>query len=66
MKARFFSRYACALFLGAFWLMPISAGAITVGKAAPDIVGEPWINSRPLTIEVLKGRVILVEFWTYG
>ena len=66
MKAKFFSRYAFALVLGAFWLMPISAAAITIGKPAPDIVGEPWINSRPLTINALKGRVILVEFWTYG
>lgn len=24
-----------------------------------------WINSDPLTIEELKGKVILVDFWTY-
>jgi ABC-type glycerol-3-phosphate transport system permease component len=65
-ESKIISPYAFALVLGAFWLMPISAAAITIGKPAPDIVGEPWINSRPLTIDALKGRVILVEFWTHG
>lgn len=36
------------------------------GSAAPDIAGENWLNSKPLTIAGLKGRVVLVEFWTYG
>jgi len=25
-----------------------------------------WINSAPLTLANLKGRVVLVEFWTFG
>ena len=34
--------------------------------AAPDFVGiEKWINSEPLKIEQLKGKVVLVDFWTY-
>ena len=36
------------------------------GVAAPDVTGGPWINSRPLTLAALRGRVVLVEFWTYG
>ena len=33
---------------------------------APDFVGiEKWINSEPLKIEQLGGRVVLVDFWTY-
>ena len=31
-----------------------------------SISGGPWLNSKPLTISDLKGRVVLVEFWTYG
>lgn len=42
------------------------ADAIPQGKAAPEIAGSSWINSAPLTINDLKGRVVLVEFWTYG
>ncbi len=25
-----------------------------------------WINSEPLTLDGLKGKVVLVDFWTYG
>ena len=37
-----------------------------VGEPAPEITGGPWINSEPLTMEKLRGRVVAVEFWTYG
>jgi hypothetical protein len=39
---------------------------VAVGQAAPDITGGPWINSAPLSLAGLRGRVVLVEFWTYG
>ena len=33
---------------------------------APDFAGiERWINSEPLSMEQLKGKVVLVDFWTY-
>ena len=34
--------------------------------AAPDFAGGNWINSDPLTLDKLRGRVVLVEFWTFG
>jgi len=37
-----------------------------VGQPAPELAGGPWINSAPLTMERLRGRVVYVEFWTYG
>ncbi len=40
--------------------------ALRLGVPAPDVAGEHWINSSPLTITGLRGRVVLVEFWTYG
>jgi hypothetical protein len=39
---------------------------VGVGQAAPEITGGPWHNSRPLSLAGLRGRVVLVEFWTYG
>ena len=36
------------------------------GASAPDITGGPWVNSAPLTLASLRGRVVAVEFWTYG
>jgi len=37
-----------------------------VGQPAPEITGGPWINSAPLSMDTLRGRVVYVEFWTYG
>jgi hypothetical protein len=37
------------------------------GAPAPEITGGgSWINSAPLTLAGLRGRVVAVEFWTYG
>jgi cytochrome c biogenesis protein CcdA/thiol-disulfide isomerase/thioredoxin len=33
---------------------------------APEIIpGGVWFNSEPLTIKELKGKVVLIDFWTY-
>jgi hypothetical protein len=37
-----------------------------VGEPAAEISGGPWIGSEPLSLARLRGRVVLVEFWTYG
>jgi thiol-disulfide isomerase/thioredoxin len=41
---------------------------ISADKAAtaPEFARGNWINSDPLTLEKLRGRVVLVEFWTFG
>jgi thiol-disulfide isomerase/thioredoxin len=31
----------------------------------PDLKAERWVNSAPLTPEMLRGRVVLVDFWEY-
>jgi len=34
---------------------------------APDFHGiARWLNSEPLTLRELRGRVVLVDFWTYS
>ncbi|MFO1518910.1 MAG: cytochrome c biogenesis protein DipZ [bacterium] len=41
--------------------------ALPVKGAFPEIGGiTGWINSDPLTRESLKGKVVLVDFWTYS
>jgi len=33
---------------------------------APEFQGiTAWINTEPLTLEALRGKVVLVDFWTY-
>lgn len=34
---------------------------------APELAqSDDWINSEPLSLEGLKGKVVLVDFWTYS
>src|SRR5581483_6295076 len=34
---------------------------------APSLhAGGAWINSKPLTLRQLRGKVVLVDFWTYS
>ena len=35
--------------------------------AAPELTGiQEWINSKPLTLKELRGRVGVLHFWTFG
>ena len=37
-----------------------------IGDSASEFTGiEQWLNSEPLTMEELRGKVVLVDFWTY-
>jgi len=45
----------------------------TAGSALPDYGVAPairadgaWINSPPLTLKQLRGKVVLIDFWTYS
>ena len=41
------------------------AGAPVAQAQAPDFNGATrWFNSSPLSMDQLKGKVVLVEFWT--
>jgi hypothetical protein len=55
------------LALVALAAMPAGAQVPRTGAPAPDVGGGgAWINSGPLALPALRGRVVLVEFWTYG
>ncbi len=36
-----------------------------LGRAPEFIPGGEWLNSQPITMESLRGKVVLVDFWTY-
>jgi thiol-disulfide isomerase/thioredoxin len=43
-----------------------AAGMQASAAPAPDFVGiANWINSSPLSMQQLRGKVVLVDFWTY-
>ena len=37
-----------------------------IGNCAPEFAGtQEWLNSEPLSLDALRGRVVLIDFWTY-
>lgn len=46
---------------------PAGTTPLPTGPIAPELTGGgAWINSEPLKLAELKGKVVLVDFWTYG
>jgi len=39
-------------------------GAELIGTRAPGWDVSEWLNSQPLSLEHLRGRVVLVRWWT--
>ncbi|MFO1243453.1 MAG: cytochrome c biogenesis protein DipZ [Rickettsiales bacterium] len=41
--------------------------ALTNPYDAPEFTGiDTWLNSDPLTMKSLRGKVVLIDFWTYS
>ncbi|MGH2592190.1 MAG: hypothetical protein ACRDGG_01610 [Anaerolineae bacterium] len=36
------------------------------GPLAPTLTNETWLNSDPLSPGDLSGKVVLIDFWTFG
>lgn len=72
VEVRIVRKTSLAIFIAAGFLglagmsTPTSALARLVGKPAPEISNNKWIHSEPLRLKDLKGKVVLLEFWTYG
>ncbi len=43
---------------------PVEEGADRIGAAAPRLALEHWVNSSPLEIADLRGKVVLIRWWT--
>lgn len=50
-----------------FFNAALSHGApIAKVQTAPEFTGiDKWLGSQPLTMQGLRGKVVLVDFWTY-
>jgi thiol-disulfide isomerase/thioredoxin len=48
---------------------PYASAFFSLGRApavAPEFAGiDTWLNSAPLRMADLQGKVVLVDFWTY-
>jgi thiol-disulfide isomerase/thioredoxin len=46
---------------------PVKTVAPDDASPAPELAGiADWLNTQPLTMAKLRGRVVLVDFWTYS
>jgi cytochrome c biogenesis protein CcdA/thiol-disulfide isomerase/thioredoxin len=46
---------------------PGAGSDLTNAGPAPELTGiDHWLNSKPLTLASLRGKVVLVDFWTYS
>ena len=45
---------------------PATGGLPDYGPAPALHPGGDWFNSKPLTLASLRGKVVLVDFWTYS
>ena len=44
-----------------------AAGGPPVEGELPSLAGAvSWLNSKPLTPEALRGKVVMIDFWTYS
>ncbi|WP_250627759.1 thioredoxin family protein [Pinirhizobacter soli] len=61
MFARRFLVPLLAALVGTCAILPASA------QQAPEFTGiAGWLNSKPLTMQGLRGKVVLVDFWAYS
>lgn len=61
-------RLSAMLLAGATFFNAASSHGAPFAKAetAPEFTGiDKWLNSEPLTMQGLRGKVVLVDFWTY-
>ena len=64
MKTPFFP--ALALLAGA---AAFAEARNTTNRPAPELVGGPWLNTpenKAVTLAWLRGKVIVLHFWTFG
>jgi hypothetical protein len=40
-----------------------TAGTVRASDFPLDL---EWINSRPLSLSDLRGKLVILDFWTYG
>jgi len=46
---------------------PMNEMVLPKGPIAPEIIpGGAWFNSEPLTLKELRGKVVIIDFWTYS
>jgi len=67
LEQKLYRQNTTAVENGNTYLSAVNKGELKNYGAAPDFVGiNKWINSSPLTKDKLRGKVVLIDFWTYS
>jgi thiol-disulfide isomerase/thioredoxin len=45
--------------------LSVGGGLASAASDMPALTVERWVNSTPLTADMLRGKVVLVDFWEY-
>jgi thiol-disulfide isomerase/thioredoxin len=59
------SRLLASLLAFLFLVSQRSSNLAAFAEKAPEIRKSVWINSPPLTLKALKGKVVVVDFWAF-
>ncbi len=65
VQSRFSVILAGGVLLAACLTSASPADAASLSGTAPEIISDTWLNSPPKTMTGLRGKVVLVEFWTF-
>lgn len=58
---------AAFLFAAPWALHPAISSGLGPGAPAPELKGGPWLGvEKPLRLEDLRGKVVLLDMWTFG
>lgn len=75
MTQRNFLWLACLIVGGTLlWLSQLPSRTVNAGEVDPPVpapeltqqAAEDWINSAPLRLADLQGKVVMIDFWTFG
>src|SRR5713226_1690809 len=59
-------RLALAIAFASALLLCGSEGQDRIGVAAPPLALRTWLNSQPLEMKDLRGKLVLIRWWTDG
>ncbi len=58
---------AAIVFLAVFWTFyQAGASGLGPGARAPELKGGPWLGGEPLKLSELRGKVVLLDMWTFA
>jgi hypothetical protein len=57
----------CVIWPPVLTLVASAQEPVAMKIPAPELKGiDEWINSKPLQLKALKGKVVVLHFWTFG